>query len=222
MKKHRIQTVFAHSWPLALAGMAHTVGHDETIELTGLYSSIEELTASLDTVDCDVAIVDYTLDGLTLLDKLRHTHPDVRIVALVTHESPVILRSILSWGITSIVSKLDDSSDIVTGIHASHRGYRYVSPTVTRMLDSTEHTRADMAELSRRESEVVRLYLSGIPIKTIAQQLRKGKQTISAQKVSAMRKLGVTNDVELVRQAVLLGLRIAVDTTTNRVQASAA
>ena len=48
-----------------------------------------------------------------------------------------------------------------------------------------------------------------MPIKTIAQRLSKGKQTVSAQKISAMKKLGVSNDVELIQRAAGLGLGVA-------------
>lgn len=45
----------------------------------------------------------------------------------------------------------------------------------------------------------MRLFVSGMNINAIATQLHRSKQTISTQKNSAMRKLGVNHDAGLVR-----------------------
>jgi DNA-binding NarL/FixJ family response regulator len=76
---------------------------------------------------------------------------------------------------------------------------------VRRALEALAEHDQPPVKLSTREIEVIRLYLAGVPIKTIAQRLNKGKQTVSAQKISAMKKLGVTNDIELVQRAAGLG-----------------
>ena len=60
--------------------------------------------------------------------------------------------------------------------------------------------------LSRREAEVIRLYVSGRSVNEIASEFNRSKQTISSQKTSAMRKLGIKRDVELIRFAREMGL----------------
>ena len=47
--------------------------------------------------------------------------------------------------------------------------------------------------------EVVRLFLSGFSMGEIAEKFSRSKQTVSAQKCAAMRKLDVHNDMDLVR-----------------------
>ncbi|MBY4694901.1 response regulator transcription factor [Burkholderia latens] len=211
MGKFSIRTVFAYDWPLAVAGMERIAGDACAIDLVGVYRTPGELVAALDSVDCDIALVDYAIrgdtqmDGLALFEWLRRMRPSVGIVALVGNEAPVILRSILAQGGASLVSKFDEVGHIVTAIHSSYSGGRYLSPLVRRALDELADRDQPQAKLSTREIEVIRLYLDGVPIKTIAQRLNKGKQTVSAQKISAMRKLGVTNDIELVQRAAGLG-----------------
>jgi two-component system capsular synthesis response regulator RcsB len=62
--------------------------------------------------------------------------------------------------------------------------------------------------LTKREFEVVRLFASGLSINEIASQLHRTKQTISSQKASAMRKLGITRDADLFRYAFESGLAV--------------
>ncbi|HDR9085256.1 response regulator transcription factor [Burkholderia vietnamiensis] len=211
MGKFNIRTVFAYDWPLALAGVEHIAGDACAIELVGAYRSPSDMVAALADVDCDIALVDYSIRGgppmdcLALLAWLRRMRPGVGTVALVGSESPVILRSIVAQGCPSLVSKFDDVGHIVTAIHSTYSGGRYVSPLVRSALDAIAEQDGPPVKLSTREIEVIRLYLDGMPIKTIAQRLNKGKQTVSAQKISAMKKLGVNNDVELIQRAAALG-----------------
>jgi two-component system capsular synthesis response regulator RcsB len=60
--------------------------------------------------------------------------------------------------------------------------------------------------LSRRELEVVRLFVSGMTIKEISEQLNRSIKTISTQKNTAMRKLGIDRDSELFQYAQSNGL----------------
>lgn len=213
MSKFNVRTVFVHDWPLTLAGMEHIAGSACAIELVGAYQSAGDFVASLGGVEFDVALVDYAMrgdsqvDALNLFEHLRDRCPHAGIVALVTHESAVIVRSMLARGVLSVVSKFDDVGHIVTAIHSSFGGGRHLSPTVRRTLDTVDHESGGPVKLSPCEIEVIRLYLSGIPVKTIAKRLSKGKQTVSAQKISAMKKLGVTNDVELIKRATSFELR---------------
>ncbi|KVC61297.1 helix-turn-helix transcriptional regulator [Burkholderia stagnalis] len=213
MGKFSIRTVFAYDWPLTLAGMEHVAGNGCAIELVGVYRRVGDMVAALGSVDCDVVLVDYAMrgdgqmDALQLLDRLRASREGVGVVVLVTDESPVIVRSILAQGASGVVSKLDDVGHIVTAIHSSYAGGSYLSPAVRRTLTPATEDRQSTPKLSPREIEVIRLYLSGVSIKAIAERLNKGKQTVSAQKISAMKKLGAKNDVELISRAACLGLR---------------
>ncbi|MCW3477994.1 LuxR C-terminal-related transcriptional regulator [Neisseriaceae bacterium JH1-16] len=64
----------------------------------------------------------------------------------------------------------------------------------------------NLPALSRREIEVVRLFVSGLTINEIAARLHLSKQTVSAQKVSAMKKLGLQREADLYRYAIEVGL----------------
>ncbi|WP_198351404.1 LuxR C-terminal-related transcriptional regulator, partial [Burkholderia ubonensis] len=53
--------------------------------------------------------------------------------------------------------------------------------------------------LSQRESEIVRLFRDGYKVSEIAEKLHRSKKTISAQKLAAMRKLGIARDADLIK-----------------------
>ncbi|RYF49907.1 MAG: response regulator transcription factor, partial [Comamonadaceae bacterium] len=61
------------------------------------------------------------------------------------------------------------------------------------------------AKLSQREREVLRCFLNGMTVGEIAKKFDRSAKTISTQKFTAYRKLGVSSDNELFKIARLLG-----------------
>jgi two-component system, NarL family, captular synthesis response regulator RcsB len=112
-------------------------------------------------------------------------------------------------GVTSVVNKSDDLSHIGLAVQHVSRNLEYMSPSVKAALDALRMNsggRTDGVMLSRRELEVVRLFVSGMMIKEISEQLNRSIKTISTQKNAAMRKLGIDRDSELFQYAQSNGL----------------
>ncbi|WP_261529255.1 response regulator transcription factor [Burkholderia multivorans] len=212
MDKFSVRTVIANDRPLMLAGMEYVAINSGAIELAALCRSTDDLIETLRNVPCDVVLLDYSIrgsgqqEGLALLGYLKRTFPNVAIVTLLRHDSPVLAYAILESGVSSIVSKFDEVNHIVTAIHMSYGGGQYLSPKIRSAVEHASTEGSDrVAKLSPREVEIIRLYLSGLSVSEIATQLKKGKQTISAQKTSAMKKLGAKTDIALIECALNLG-----------------
>ncbi|MGR5559981.1 response regulator transcription factor, partial [Vibrio fortis] len=76
------------------------------------------------------------------------------------------------------------------------------------VLETREAQRAGApasTELSPREAEVARLYVSGLRVDEIAERLNRSKKTISTQKNRAMEKLGISRDADLFKYAAAHG-----------------
>ncbi|WP_143137604.1 helix-turn-helix domain-containing protein, partial [Burkholderia ubonensis] len=76
----------------------------------------------------------------------------------------------------------------------------YTSPIIKQLLQDAESVPV-ARDLTTREIEVVRLFCAGYTVGEIAAQLHRSKQTISSQKSSAMKKLGIVRDADLIRYA---------------------
>ena len=61
------------------------------------------------------------------------------------------------------------------------------------------------ATLSEREAEVLRLIAAGYSNKEIAGRLSLSVKTVEAHKANAMRKLGLSGRIDIVKYAVLQG-----------------
>lgn len=213
--RFEIRVVLADDHPGMLAGVKHELASVETITLVGEAANSTGLMALLDATPCDVLVSDYAMpagefgDGVPLFNLIKRRFPDIQIVVITMLDNPAVLHSLVSSGIRCVVSKSDAVAHLIPAIHAARTGGTYYSPTmdaVVRSIDWEVRSRNAAGVLSQRESEVVRLYASGLTINEIAEQLHRSKKTISTQKTKAMEKLGIERDVDLLRYAMENGL----------------
>ena len=156
------------------------------------------------TSTCDVQVLDYNMpggrygDGLVLLSHLRRRYRELRLVLYTMVDNPALLLAIVKQGTSGVVSKSDSLTHLVDAVHAAHGGRQYYSPTIKDMLLNSMMV-AEPNRLTPREAEIVRLFCAGSTITEIAERLHRSVQTVSTQKRSAMRKLGVSRDVDLIK-----------------------
>ncbi|MDN7907513.1 response regulator transcription factor [Burkholderia diffusa] len=210
-----IRVTLADDHPTVLSGINHELGRVPTIEIVATANSTDELVARLSGTVCDVLITDYVMpggrvvDGLPLLKFLRRNWPDMKIVVLTTIDNPAIVQEMIKNGANAVLSKVDDIGHLIAATHAVYAGATYFSPSAQTKTPTAE-TLSRMAQpLTSREAEVIRLYTSGLSINEIAAQLNRSKQTISAQKIKAMKKLGIERDADLFQYAYETGLVVS-------------
>ena len=179
-----------------------------------------EIIDLLSRVPCDILITDYAIpggeygDGMAMLSFLRRHHPDIKIIVFTTIDNMAIAGEMRRIGIDSVLNKAKDIGHLITAIHSVRAGATYFSPTMSEQVESgkpTQFVRKCLSDLSSREAEVVRLYVSGTTVNEIAAQLNRTKQTVSAQKRAAMRKLGIERDADLFRFAFESGFSDSVN-----------
>jgi two-component system, NarL family, captular synthesis response regulator RcsB len=219
MEQH-IHVIVADDHPVIRFGVENSLDDISNVTHMGSASNSTELMTLLSSGSCDVLITDYAMpgglygDGLELITHLRMRYPDLCIIVLTGMNKPVLIRALLARGIRIILSKVDDIANVRTALQAAQTGRRYFSPTVAAIVKALEMPQST-SRLSQREAEVIKLYLAGATINAIAQQLQRSKQTISTQKVNAMRKLGVANDADLFKYAAEAGLTDSTESTDN-------
>ena len=211
----RIKVIIADDHPVILFGAAQALLKFPEIEVIGQARQSTELIQLLQKSPCDVVVSDLAMpggqygDGMPLLGYIGRQFPAVRIVVLTMLENPALLKRLREVGVTAVINKSDDLSHIGLAIVHVMRGQEYIGPSVRLALDSMGLSASGQQRdvvLSKRELEVVRLFVSGMTITEIAAQLKRSIKTISTQKNTAMRKLGIERDSELFQYAQSNGL----------------
>jgi two-component system, NarL family, captular synthesis response regulator RcsB len=211
----RIRVIIADDHPVILFGAAQALLRFPEIEVVGQARQSTELIQLLQKTPCDVLVSDLAMpggqygDGMPLLGYVGRQFPHVRIAVLTMLENPALLKRLREVGVLAVISKGDDLSHIGLAIIQVMRGKEYIGPSVQAALDSMGMSASGQQRdvvLSKRELEVVRLFVSGMTITEIAAQLCRSIKTISTQKNTAMRKLGIERDSELFQYAQSNGL----------------
>src|ERR1700761_3230929 len=210
-----VRVVVADDHPVILFGAEQALLKFPGLQVVARARQSTELIKVLQTIACDVLVTDLAMpggqygDGLPLIGYLRRNFPDLGIVVLTMLENAALLKRLSELGVISVVNKSDDLSHIGLAVQHVSRNLEYMSPSVKSSLDALRMNaggKDDEVMLSRRELEVVRLFVSGMTIKEISERLNRSIKTISTQKNSAMRKLGIDRDSELFQYAQNNGL----------------
>ncbi|WP_238349883.1 response regulator transcription factor [Pseudomonas sp. BW16M2] len=195
-------------------------------KVVDVYASGRELLEGLEAQLPDLLVLDYQLtegeiDGLRLLQSLRARHPDLRILIFSSMDRPATINLCIRAGARGFVGKTQPTDELLTAIRtvAMDRTYLPLSiaahleklpaPQASAIDDSTEgaQTLANYPELSPKEREVLRCILDGMSGSDVASKFARSRKTISGQKHSAYRKLGISSDAELFKlQTQLKGL----------------
>lgn len=202
-----LRIIIADDHPIFLIGLRAVLERDAQVRIVGEANSPQALTALLQHCPCDVLVTDFMMpaepqaDGLRLIEHLRRHYPDLPIVVVTMLNNAGLFHSILELGVMGLLSKASLADELPDAIAQVRQQRPYVARTINQALAMAGQVGADrlhsQQQLSPRELEVIRLLAGGKTVGEIAAHLNRSKQTVSAQKVSAMRKLGLISDAAL-------------------------
>jgi DNA-binding NarL/FixJ family response regulator len=162
----------------------------------------------------DVVIMDISmpqLNGTAATAQLRQQCPNIKVLALSVHEDTGYLRKLLEAGASGYVLKRSAADTLIQAIRMVADGGVYLDPAIAGKIVGSLLGKAMLegdpptAELSERETDVVRLIAQGYSNKEIATQLNLSVKTVETYKARAMEKIGVDSRVALVRYALQRG-----------------
>ncbi len=151
-----------------------------------------------------VVVMDYVLGtsdigGGALIHLIRQRHPRCGVLVLSAHPGAEYLS--ITAGAHAFAHKAAPLSELVISIRrlaAQGAGIGGPPACESSAAGAINCARSiDHPALSGREREVLQLWLQGATLREIAKALGTRSNTISTQKRSAMRKLGIANDNEL-------------------------
>ena len=154
---------------------------------------------ALERQPCDLLVIDlerHTEDGLQLLSELQRTAAHVPRLALVDEgDIPTAVQAVRA-GASDCLEKPVDPLKLWHAIEIL-------------LPDCRSDDRSLRLSLTPVETRVLRLILEGKTTREVAQVLHRSPRTVEVHRSHIMRKLGVSNMVDLVRRASATGLNLA-------------
>jgi two-component system, NarL family, response regulator DegU len=211
----KINVVLADDHVLVRNGIKAMLESDTEIEVIGEASNGEEALETAKTLKPDILILDIRMPRMTGLEaaaKLKDVAPNTKAVILSMHDSEEYVLQALDAGAYGYLLKDTDKIEFLKALKQVYAGNKYFSGAVSnvlanRLLNSnksfTPKTVADDPyHLTRREKEILRMIIDGKNNKDIADSQEKSVRTIETHRFNIMKKLGVTNAIDMVNKAV--------------------
>ena len=201
----KLRVILADDHPFVLLGVRAALEMHAGVTVVGEAATPISLIRLLQSTPCDVLVTDLTMpeesgaveDGLNLVRRIRSGWPSLHIVVMTALTYTAILRAIVSDSVVSTLSKMETMDELWQAIEAASRGKVYIGRSIIEALAQPPDEACDLPpvpRLSRRQAEVIRLFVRGQSISEIAVALGCHRRTVTRQKREAMAKLGVAND----------------------------
>jgi len=154
------------------------------------------------------------LDGVEATRRLRETQPECRVIVLTTFDDDALVFEGLRAGAVGYLLKAVSSPRLLEAIHAVARGDSILEPSVTakvvaefaRLANQAARPQALANPLSDRETEVLRLVVTGATNREIAATLVIAEGTVRNHLTNILDKLEVSDRTQAAVKAKTLGL----------------
>jgi two-component system response regulator NreC len=208
-----IRLLVADDHVVLRAGLRMLLDVQHDITVAGEAGDGAEVLRKARELQPDVVLMDLTMPGPPSGDVIRQVLracPQTRVLVLTMHDDPAYLASAMAAGAAGYVVKKVADSELLSAIRAVHAGRTFVD--LTQSLDTAPRAAPAAAkaerpkDLSRRESEVLRLLAQGYSNQQIATQIKVSVKTVETHRTRLSEKLGLKGRAELYRFAVESGL----------------
>ena len=179
------------------SGIAHVVGvaysASECREYIGFWKP--------DVLLLDVGLPD--ISGLEYCKEIKELYPQIKVLALTTHNEYSMVRQMLDNGASGYLIKNAMIEEVLTGIEAVYDGGTFLCHEIDVMMKRPKETHL---WLSQREREMLKLIAEGLTNSEIADRIFLSPETIKGYRKNLLLKLGAKNTAVLVRTAFELKL----------------
>lgn len=201
--------------PVLRLGVEVLLRQHSSIHVHGSYADPRDLLALLrhDPGCIDLLVTDALPlgdlgNGVALLRELSRHWPSLPVLVLSAHCNASTVTTAMQAGARGFLSKATTPQTLLRAVEVVARGGRFLPPELREQLHRSRSrwlpATPSLAPLSVREREVLRLVLQGCSTGEMARRFQRSASTISTQKKTAYRKLGIRSDGDLFRIRHLL------------------
>ncbi|NWA46391.1 MULTISPECIES: response regulator transcription factor [Pseudomonas] len=202
----KVRVVIADDHPIILLGLKEIIQKNKDFLLVGEANCPSHTISLLDEYKPELLITDFNMpgdpvhgDGLKMIDYILRNHTNTKVVVLTMITNSVIIEKLIDIGVTRVLIKTNFYEQITETLNEILSSPSRANNSRTQTMHAENSSRNKLIEkLTVREYEVLRLFVSGLNISSIALRTNRSVKTVSHQKISAMKKLGFVNDQALI------------------------
>ena len=180
--------------------------------LACFHSAEDALKPNAKWQEANCALVDLELPkapGNQIVMHLSKSYPEINIVILTAYQDAHATLQVIQSGAHGYMMKDKPLEGIITELRNLRNGGAPLDPRAARTIISSlrlEREKETIAQLSRREIEILELINKGHQYKEIAEQLKISPHTVHSHIKRIYRRLSVSNRRLALQKAQILGI----------------
>jgi two-component system invasion response regulator UvrY len=200
-----IKVLLVDDHPVVRTGYRHLLQSAAGIAVVAEASDSISALDSFEALEPDIVVMDISLPGLSGIEvtkRLLALRPGARVLIFSMHDETIFVSRALRAGALGFLSKSSAPEKLIEAVRVVARGERFTEAGTSR-----DGTRAEdegvarLHDLSHREVEVFRLWAQGLSLNEVGARLGVSEKTVANYQSLVRQKLGVPNDVQLLRMA---------------------
>ncbi|SCE86198.1 DNA-binding response regulator, NarL/FixJ family, contains REC and HTH domains [Micromonospora viridifaciens] len=210
-----IRVLIADDEALVRGGLRLILSAQPDLEVVADAADGEEAVQLANRLAPDVVLMDIHMtptDGIAATERILAARSATRVIMLTTFDLDEYVYRALRAGASGFMLKTTPPRELAEAVRTAARGDALLSPSITRrLIDHYTATASvaghpSLAELTARETEVLRMMALGLSNREIAGQLFVGEATVKTHVNRIFAKLGVRDRVQAVVLAYQSGV----------------
>ncbi len=194
-----IRVLLVDDQHLIRQGLKTLLELEPDLEIVGEAENGEEAVAMVEELQPDVVLMDIRMprmDGVAATQLIKQKFAQTKILVLTTFDDDEYIKAALQNGAMGYLLKDTPSEELAVAIRAVHRGYTQLGPGIVKKLltqfpatTSQPSPPPNLAELTKREKEVLRLIATGANNREIAEKLYISEGTVKNHVTNILNRL---------------------------------
>jgi two-component system, NarL family, response regulator LiaR len=207
-----IRVFLADDHPVVRQGLRILLDSRDGIEVVGEAGDGEAAVAGVERMRPDVVLMDLVMPGIggvAAIRRIRERVPGTRVVVLTSFAADDQVIPAVQAGAAGYLLKDVEPRGLEAAIRLVHEGEALLDPQIAgRVMQEVARPspNADIALLTPREHEVLRLLARGLSNRELADTLVVSEKTVKTHVSSILTKLGVHDRTQAALLAVREGL----------------
>jgi DNA-binding NarL/FixJ family response regulator len=210
------RAIIADDHGVVRSGIKSLLESEGDVKVVAEASTGKEAIEQVELYQPELAILDIRmpeLNGLEATLQIHRQFPRTKVLILSMHDDEDYVLQSVESGASGYLLKGSSKEEFLKAVRTVHAGGQFFSADVSRVfvnnylsgarkpsVKAAAATGGQDYDLTKREKQILRMIIDGISNKDIAEQLKKSVRTIETHRFNIMKKLQVSNLVELLKK----------------------
>jgi DNA-binding NarL/FixJ family response regulator len=211
---NKIRTALVDDHQIVRDGIKALLLSSQNIDVVGEVSNAYELYDLLKKVEVDIILLDINLpkvSGIEACKIIKKEYHGIKVLMLSMYNNEDFVYNSIRAGANGYLEKNTTKKELQNAINEIYMGGEYFSKSISEVIFKSvvnktkagvEDVNSGIDALTQREKEILHFVIEGLSNSEISQKLVISIRTVEKHKTNLMKKLGVSNTVELVKYAI--------------------